>query len=112
RRGTGPAAGRRCGRRRLPGRTGALALAGLGQLHRPGLLLAGVDLEEAGAVEAAREAIPGATDGELLFAGAHEGLARPLAAMIVIHRINVIEPCRQRPPQQRVAIAPRHAPPP
>src|SRR5450755_4930632 len=57
---------------------GTLALTGLGQLHRPGLLLAGIDFEESGAVEAAREAIPGAADGELLFARAHEGLARPL----------------------------------
>src|SRR5215831_4938213 len=39
-------------------------LVGIGQLHRPGALVTGVDLEEAGAVEAARQAVLGALDGE------------------------------------------------
>src|SRR5688572_14771081 len=55
---------------------------GLGELHGPGALLAGVDLEEAGAVEAACKAILGAADGELLVARAHVGLTGPLAAAV------------------------------
>ena len=54
-------------------------------------LLAGVDLEEAGAVEAARQAILGALDGEFLVARAHEGLAGPFAAAVVVDRVDVIE---------------------
>src|SRR5450756_2424981 len=54
---------------------GRLLLIGLGQLHGPGALLAGVDLEEAGTVETAGEAIVGSLDGELLVARAHEGLS-------------------------------------
>src|SRR5581483_2784924 len=50
-------------------------LVGIGQLHGPRPLLAGIDLEEAGAVEAARQAILGALDREFLVARAHEGLA-------------------------------------
>ena len=69
--------------RRLVGR--------LGELHGPGPLLAGIDLEEAGAVIAAREAILDAADGEFLVARAHEGLARPFAAAVVVDRIDVIE---------------------
>ena len=49
------------------GRSGGL-LGGVGQLHGPGALLAGVDLEEAGAVIAARQAVLGAANGELLLA--------------------------------------------
>src|ERR1700756_2300847 len=49
-------------------------LVGIGQLHRPGALVAGVDLEEAGTVEAACQAVLGALDGELLVARTHEGL--------------------------------------
>jgi hypothetical protein len=43
----------------VPGVSGRCcgAFRGVGELHRPGALLAGVDLEEAGAVEAARQAI-------------------------------------------------------
>src|ERR1700722_6610046 len=48
--------------------------ARLGQLHGPGALLAGVGLEEAGTVEAARQAILGALDGEFIVARAHESL--------------------------------------
>src|SRR5215469_516271 len=58
------------GRTLLAGR-----FARLGQLHRPGLLLSGIDLEKAGPVVAAGETIPGAPDGELLVACTHEGLA-------------------------------------
>src|SRR5207247_11258925 len=48
---------------------------GFGQLHGPGALLAGVDLEKAGAIETARQAILGALDGEFLVARTHEGLS-------------------------------------
>src|SRR3989304_539188 len=41
-------------------------LGAVGQLHRPGALLAGVDFEEPGAVIAARQAVFGAANGELL----------------------------------------------
>ena len=71
-----------------------LLFAGFGQLHGPGALLAGVDLEEAGAVEAARQAILGALDGEFLVARAHEGLSRPLAAAVVIERVDVVDTAR------------------
>src|SRR5215813_5626507 len=43
-------------------------LVGLRQLHRPGSLLSGVDLEKPGAVEAARQAVLGPLDGEFLVA--------------------------------------------
>src|SRR5262245_16853987 len=49
-------------------------LVRFGQLHRPRLLLGGVDLEEAGAIKTARQAIAGAANRELLVARAHEGL--------------------------------------
>src|SRR5207244_1512426 len=50
-------------------------LVGFGQLHGPGALLAGIDLEEAGAVEPARQAILGTLDGEFLVARAHKSLS-------------------------------------
>src|SRR5450631_3427973 len=52
------------------------------------------------ALEAARQAILGALDGEFLVARAHEGLSRPFAAAIVIQRVDVIEPRDQRAAQQ------------
>src|SRR5216684_3175108 len=91
--GCGPAgAGRRLRRRdaRLQGRLRG-ELGRFGELHGPRRLLGGIDLEKPGAVEAAREAIGCALDGELLLAGAHESLARPFAAVIIIDRIDVIE---------------------
>src|SRR5207248_9132895 len=66
-------------------------LVGVRQLHRPCPLLTRIDLEEAGAVKAARQAIFSALDRELLVARAHEGLPRPLAAAVVIERVDVIE---------------------
>src|SRR5437867_6364779 len=68
----------------LPGLVGRF-----GELHSPGALLRGVDLEEAGAVISAREAVLDAFDGEFLVAGTHEGLARPFAAAIVVDRIDI-----------------------
>ena len=110
--------------------TGACRRPGVGSIGTPGVsgrrcgcsavsvsctvqaaLLAGVDLEEAGAVEAARQAVVGAADGEFLVARAHEGLARPFAAAIVVDRIDVIEAGDQRSLQQRLAAARRQIPP-
>ena len=101
-----PGAGRahRCGRRRVAPRWTAgwrradcrpaaalrRLLAGFGELHRPGRLLAGIDLEKAGAVVAARQAIADAADGELLVARAHEGLPHPFAAAIIVDRVDVV----------------------
>src|SRR5437879_494538 len=62
-----------------------------GKLHGPGWLIAGIDLKEARAVIAARKAVLGPADGKLLFPRAHEGLARPFAAAVVIDCIDVIE---------------------
>src|ERR1700677_971024 len=85
RRRRGPRTRGRAGR--LAGRNRPLRrLAGLGELHRPGLLFAGIDLEEAGAVESAGKAIAGTPDGELLVARAHEGGPRPFAAAIIVDR--------------------------
>src|SRR5439155_8310469 len=86
-------------------------LVRLRQLHRPGTLLGGVDLEEAGEVEAARQAIFSTLDGESLVARAHERLTRPFAAAIVIERVNVIEPRDKIAAQQRLATARRDVPP-
>src|SRR5690348_15307808 len=55
-------------------------LAGFGELYGPGALLAGVDLEKAGAIKTARQAIADAANGKLLVARAHKGLAHPFAA--------------------------------
>src|SRR6202046_5797965 len=85
--------------------------AGFGQLHRPGALLAGVDLEEAGAVETARQAILGALDGEFLIARTHEGQSRPFATTVVIEGVDIIEPCDQRAAQQGFATPRGHIPP-
>src|SRR5918993_3589477 len=69
--------------------------AGVAELDRPALLLAGVDLEEAVAVEAAGEAVLDAADRELALAGAHEGAAAPLAAAVVIDRVDIVEARRE-----------------
>ena len=86
-------------------------LVGFGQLHGPCSLFAGVDLEEAGAVVAARQAILGALDGEFLVARTHEGLSRPFAAAVIVERVDVIEARDQRSAQQRLATARGHVPP-
>src|SRR3569833_4392013 len=86
-------------------------LGRVGQLHRPRPLLAGIDLEEPGAGEAARQAIVGAADGELLVARAHEGAAGPFAAAAIIDRVDVIVTRDQRAAQQRFAGTRRDVPP-
>ena len=65
-------------------------LAQFGQLHGPGPLLAGIDLEKSGTVIAAWETITDAADRELLVAGAHKGLPHPLAAVIVVDCVDII----------------------
>ena len=107
-----PAAGGVCsiGTRDCRGCIGA-CIGRFGELDRPDLLLAGVDLEEAGAVVAAREAILGAADGEFLVARAHEGLARPFAAAVVVDRVDVIEARHQRAAQHGFAAAGGQVPP-
>src|SRR2546426_11797393 len=104
--------GRRWDRRhaRLQGLLRRL-LGRFGELHRPRRLFAGVDLKEADAVEAAREAIVGAADGELLVARAHEGLARPFAAAVVVDRVDVIEARHQRTAQHGFTTAGAQVPP-
>ena len=52
---------------------------------------------------AARQAILGAADGEFLVARAHEGVAGPFAAAVVIDRVDVIEARDQRALQQGLA---------
>ena len=86
-------------------------LVGVGQLHGPCPLFAGIDLEEAGAVKAARQAILGALDRELLVARAHKGLPRPLAAAVIIERVDVIEAGNQGSLQQGLTASRGHVPP-
>ena len=70
----------------------------IGELDRPALLLAGVDLEEAAAVEAAGEAILDPADREFAVARAHEGAPGPLAAAVVVDRVDIVEAGRERRP--------------
>src|ERR1700727_2089429 len=68
-------------------------LGGLGELHGPSALLAGIDLEEASAVIAVGQAIADTPDGEFPVAGAHIGPSRPFAAAIVVDGIDIIKTC-------------------
>ena len=52
---------------------------------------------------AARQAVLDAADGEFSLARAHESLAGPFAALVVVHRVDVIEARDQRPADQRLA---------
>src|SRR5262249_45621440 len=67
--------------------------------------------EAAVAVIAAREAIFGSADGELLFPRAHEGLAGPFAAAIVVDSIDVVEAGNERAAQHGLAAAGGDVPP-
>src|SRR4051812_8515807 len=111
-------------RRWLPGAAAALCrtriglqrarrslLRRLGELHRPGALLAGVDFKETGALKPASEAILDTADRELLVARAHEGFSGPLAAAIVVDRIDVIEARDKRATQNGLAGARGKIPP-
>src|SRR5271169_5650343 len=83
----------------------------IGELDRPAFrILAGVDLEKAGAVVAAHETILPPLDLELAVGGAHKGLALPFAAALV-HRIDVIVLRRQRAAQKRRAVERLEVPP-
>src|SRR5262249_51208505 len=83
----------------------------VGELHRPGRLLAGIDFEEAGSVEATGEAVLGAADGELLVASAHERLSRPFATAVVVHSIDIVVTRDQRAAHQSFATARGQVPP-
>src|SRR5688500_635201 len=98
---------RRVWRRRLLRRL----IGRLGELHCPGALLCGVDFEKAGPVIAAREAVLDALDGEFLIARAHESLARPFAAAIVVNRMNIVIPRDQLALHERLTAARRQIPP-
>src|SRR6476620_3423495 len=83
--------GRKPGGRDRPRQLSRGLISRFRELHGPGALLRGIDLEEAGAVIAAREAVLAAVDGELLVARAHEGLSRPVAAAVIVDPIDIIE---------------------
>src|SRR6185437_11877123 len=92
-------------------RRGRRLLAGFGELHGPGALLAGIDFEKAGAIETARQAIADAAYGELLVARAHEGLPHPFAAAIVIDGVDIIITRDESPFDQGLTGASRPVPP-
>src|SRR2546428_494367 len=95
---------------RLQGLHGCL-VGRFGELDGPGRLVAGIDLEKAGAIIAAREAIVRTADGELLFPRAHECLAGPFSAAVIVDRIDVIEARNERAPQHGLAAAGGSVPP-
>src|SRR5215470_5352541 len=82
-----------------------------GQLNGPGRLVTRIDLEEAGAVIAARQAVVRAADGEFFFPRAHEGLTRPFPAAVIIHGVNVVEPRDEPASQHGLAAASGNVPP-
>src|SRR5262249_53588408 len=82
-----------------------------GELHRPGGLIAGIDLEESSAIIAAGETVVGASDGELLFPRAHEGLTRPFATAVIIDGVDVVIARDQRAAQHGLAAARGDVPP-
>src|SRR5215207_11781485 len=84
---------------------------GVGELDRPALLLARVDLEEAAAVVAAGETILRAADRELPVSGAHERTPAPFSAAIVVHRVHIVEAGGERSFQQRLASSGTQVPP-
>src|ERR1700756_2520548 len=95
---------------RLQGVHGCL-VGRFGELDGPGRLVAGIDFEKAGAIIAAREAIVRTADGELLFPRAHECLAGPFSAAVIVDRIDVIEARNERAPQHSLAAAGGDVPP-
>src|ERR1700748_3110454 len=96
-------AGWRYGQQRLVGGERVRLFVGIRELHSPGLLFAGVDLEETCAIIPARQAILGAAHGEFLVARTHECLTRPFATAVIVNRVDVIESGDQRSTQQRLA---------
>src|SRR5438105_15455494 len=75
----------------------------IGEADGPLLRLAGVHLEEPGALIAALLAILDAADRERFVCSAHEVGSRPLAAAVVIEGVNVDEAAGDRSLQQRLA---------
>src|SRR6185312_6561422 len=104
---------RRIWRQRIPRlqRTLRGLLARFGELHGPGALLAGIDFEEAGAVEAAGEAIADALDGEFLVARAHESVSGPFAAAVVVDGVEIVVAGNQTTLEQAFAGPRRNIPP-
>src|ERR1700733_9860657 len=86
-------------------------LARFGQLHGPGALFAGIDLEKAGAVVTAGQAIADAADRKFLVAGAHIGFAHPFAAAIIIDGVDIIITGDKAAFEHRLATACRQVPP-
>lgn len=85
--------------------------SGIGQLDGPiAGIFARVDLEEAGAVEAANETILASGDAELVIARAHESFSLPLGA-VLIHCVDVIEFGRQGAANQDFATIGLQIPP-
>ena len=74
-------------------------------MHCPGPLLSGVNLEKAGAIIAARQAVVGTANREFFFTGTHVGLAGPFTATIIIDGVDVIVTRDQCASQQRLARA-------
>src|SRR5687767_1302451 len=70
--------------RQRPGRALRQLLARVRQLHGPRPLLTRIDLEEARAIIAPRQAVLGAANREFLLARTHEGLPRPFAAPVIV----------------------------
>src|SRR5262249_35027472 len=86
-------------------------LAGLGELDRPGALLAGIDFEEAGTIVAAGETIADAADGELLVARAHEGRSHPFAAAVIVDGVDIVEAGDEVTLEHGLTTAGRQVPP-
>ena len=63
----------------------------IGQFYGPVRLLLGIDLEEAALLEPAAIAIVNSLDREFDVVGAHIDSAAPLAALIVIEGVDVVE---------------------
>src|SRR5215467_130806 len=110
-RGRSPVAA--CRRSRNKGSVGTLRrlLGGIGQLHRPRPLLAGVDLEESGSVITAGKTVFRAANGEYLVGGAHESLPRPFAPAVIVDRIDVIKASSELALEQDLATAVGDVPP-
>src|SRR5690606_30707854 len=83
----------------------------VGELDGPASLVTRVDFEEAVAIEAAGQAVLRSPDRELALPGAHEGAPAPLAAAIVVDRVDVVEPAGELPAEKRFAAARRQVPP-
>src|SRR5204863_2336218 len=85
--------------------------AGIGQADGPVLGFLRVHLEEAGVLIATSAAILNPPDRERFVGGAHEGLAGPLSAAVVVDGVDIIEPARKRSLVECLAGLGRDVPP-